>query len=223
MTSTNFRLSGALKTLAAVFTAALLVTFASPAGAVTFTFSDIDNAGDGTDEGAALNGQFTVDVTDAGGGLAQFLFSNIGPLDSSIEQINFDNAAIVLASINSIVNGGPGVDFEFGNPNLPEGNLVSFDEDFGVVADNPAPFNGVNPGETVAVIFNLVGGATFDDVIAALIAGDLRIGFHAIALANGGSDSFINDIPDIPLPAAFPLMLAGIAGLSFASRKKKKA
>lgn len=54
--------------------------------------------------------------------------------------------------------------------------------------------------------------------------------FSTISITGPGNDFFsIDDIyvsgdavlPEIPLPAAFPLMLAGLAGLGFASRRKK--
>ena len=71
---------------------------------------------------------------------------------------------------------------------------------------------------------------------AANIAGDpmfLQLVFRA--MTDNGSDLGQNteeflratftqeDLPEIPLPAAFPLFLAGLAGMGFASRKKKKA
>ena len=101
--------------------------------------------------------------------------------------------------------------------------------------------NQVNPTEVIEVaVTGLSGLFTFN------ISGD---GFYAFGDATGlvsvvftglgvadpsgitsfGNYSFdeiilqIDDLSEIPLPAAFPLFLAGLAGLGFARRRNKKA
>jgi hypothetical protein len=71
----------------------------------------------------------------------------------------------------------------------------------------------VNPGETVTIFFTLQSGGTLADVIQELYGRELRIGIHVQGFANGGSESFVNAIAPVPLPAAAWLMLSGLAGL----------
>ncbi len=66
---------------------------------------------------------------------------------------------------------------------------------------------------------------TFADVVsltAAVVA--VVTGVTSIEFAFGGSDPvefYVNGFTAVPLPAAAPLLLAGLAGLSFASRRRK--
>ena len=76
---------------------------------------------------------------------------------------------------------------------------------------------GVDPGETLGVVFNLNGGGTFADILAELTNGDLRIGIHAQAFVGGGSESFVN-FP-IPEPGTALLLGLGLAGLSARQRR----
>jgi hypothetical protein len=88
--------------------------------------------------------------------------------------------------------------------------------------------NGVNPGEWLTIIWNLVAGTSFSDVIAALNlggdqAGSLRVGIHVQGFSNGGSESFVNSTPaPVPVPAA-GLLLAGALGALALSRRRKRS
>lgn len=188
--------------------AGLLV--AAPSAAVSYGFGCItsNTPGDCT----IAEAQILVDVTDEGGGDVRFTFTNVGADASSIEGIYFDDGS--LLGISSIVN-GPGVSFTGGSaspPNLPAANLASppFVTTSGFLADSDPPTsgNGVQPGEFVAIIFDLQGGQTFADVISELDAATLRVGIHVIAFASGGSESLVNVVPE---PALGALLLVGIA------------
>jgi hypothetical protein len=172
------------------------------ADAATYTFQNItnNNAGDA----AIGEAQFLLDVTDAGGGLAQFVISNSGPDAVSIANIYVDGDA--LQSISSITN-GPGVDFSIGGspPVLPGGNAVSFGVDLRAKAASPAPSNGINPGESLTMLFAIAAGKDFSDVIGAINNDDLRVGVHAIAYGSGGSESFVT----VPEPATVGLLAFG--------------
>ncbi|MFP3326110.1 hypothetical protein R0K05_23955, partial [Planococcus sp. SIMBA_160] len=63
--------------------------------------------------------------------------------------------------------------------------------------------NGVNPGETLGVIFDLQTGLGYQDVVDAIalsqtnpsadLTGGLRIGIHVQGFTGGGSESFVNN------------------------------
>lgn len=169
--------------------------------------------------------QLSVDVTPFGLGQVLFTFSNAGPAASSIADVYFDDGTLlgIASLIDADENGGnPGVDFSLGAapPNLPGGNLVGFVATAGFSADSDPPVqpNGVNPLETLGVVFNLLPGKTFADTIAALTNGqDLRIGIHVQGFAGGGSESFVN-LP-VPEPGTALLLGLGLAALAGARRR----
>ncbi len=147
-----------------------------------------------------------VEVTEDSG-QARFELYNGSSVNSTIAEIYFDDSGGVLSEIADIV--GPGTSFseEGSPPNLPAGNDLSpvFQKspDFMVNADNPAPTNGVNPGEYVAILFDLDGNSV-SDVIDDLVDGTLRIGVHVIAFSDGSSESAVT-----PEPATVGLILGG--------------
>ena len=191
---------------------------------------------------------------------AEFKFQNSGPSASSITDIYFEDGT--LLGIADIDDSLPGVDFDAGAspPNLPGGNAL--DPDFGpatattyfgsIDSESPAQPNGVNPGEWVSIVFNLVsetlsGGSrlykTFFDVYDALIAGTdaanfdgvddpdtLRIGVHVQGFADGGSESFVFTDPSGPQPTIVPepaslavwLLLLGTTGGLWFTSRRRK-
>ena len=161
--------------------------------------------------------QLSVDVSDLGGGQVLFVFSNAGPDASSITDVYFDDgtllgiAGLIDADDNALGPfGHAGVDFSQGAspPDLPGGNDVGFEVTAGFLADSDpaAQPNGVNPLETLGVVFNLQGGGTFADILSELTTGELRIGIHVQGFATGGSESFIN----IPVPEPGTALLLGV-------------
>lgn len=194
-----------------------VAAFAPSASAVPLGFSCItnNNAGDCT----IGQSQLSVDVTSPGAGLASFLFSNTGPGASSIADIYFDDGT--LLGIASIINGA-GTSFSQGAspPNLPGANNASppFQVTAGFLADSDPPVqpNGVNPGETVEIIFSLMGGGTLGDVLAELADGSLRIGIHVQGYGSGGSESLVN----IPIPEPGTLALLGVGLSAIGARRR---
>lgn len=193
---------------------------AAPASAgVIYSFGAVTN----NDVANTNNGisQLNVEVNAVGANQVSFKFTNAGPVAMSITDIYFDDGT--LLGIANVVNGGPGVDFSQGaSPgNLPGGNTLSpaFQTTAGFSADSNPPTqpNGVNPGEMVTIVFNLINGMTFADTITALnTPGDhLRIGIHVQGFANSGSESFVNRVPT---PGA--LALLGLGGLVAARRRR---
>ncbi len=196
------------------------------ASAATYSFTAIsDNNAVNTAIGEA---QLFVDVTDAGtnmGGakLVSFLFRNTGPDPSVIANAYWDDDGNALLAIDSIDDGGMGVGFDVNGapPDLPEGTNVSFSADHRVRADNPAPTNGVGPGEEVAIIFSLETGFMFMDVLDMLNEGDLRIGLHVISIGpTAGSESFVNNGMVVPLPSGAGLAAAGMGLIALRRRRR---
>jgi hypothetical protein len=181
----------------------------SPAAALTLGFGCI--SGNSAIDCGTGEAQLQVEVTAIGLTRASFEFTNSGPGASSITDVYFDDGT--LLGIAYITN-GTGVDFSQGaSPgNLPAGNEVDpdFEATAGFTADsNPAVQpNGVNPGESLIVAFDLIGGGDFQDVLDELADGRLRIGLHVQGFSSGGSESFVN----LPEPGLVLLLAAGLFG-----------
>jgi hypothetical protein len=168
--------------------------------------------------------QLKVTVAAEGSGQVSFAFTNSGPLASSITDVYFDDGT--LLGIASVVD-GTGVDFEQSAtpPELPSANQVNFNTTANFSADSEEPIqpNGVNPGETVTIIFNLINGKTYADTINAIelalanpgvdMDGGLRIGIHVQGFSGGGSESFVNAYAPLPPVILGGAMLMGLVGL----------
>lgn len=162
--------------------------------------------------------QLTVDVTDPGGNQVLFTFLNAGPAASSIVQVYFDDGS--LLGIASIDDSDPGVEYsqDASPPDLPGGENATppFEVTAGFLADADAgqggkQLHGVNPGESLGILFDLQDEQTFNNVIAELASGELRIGIHVQGFDSGGSESFINN--PVPLPAAVWLLGSALLAL----------
>ena len=142
----------------------------STASAILYSVVDIEGDGNPANVTTATN-QLSVDITDPGSGQILFTFTNIGPSASSITQIYFEqNSFNFLYDLESL-NGSTGVDFieATGNLGRPPGaenigwanNATAFRAN----ADNPVQPNGINPGESLGILFSLTTGHSFGDVV----------------------------------------------------------
>jgi len=204
------------------FILAALLVFNLQSFAVTVGFENItDNSG----IAASLSPLFELNVV-ADGDKVDFTISNFGLTDQPfINSIYFDDNAAVLAAIFAIPNNADVSYFNDTPPeNLPSGNTIGFEADWEFTADPPPSKTGINGGESGTFTFSLVVGKTIDDVIAALVANDLRIGIHVqgVGFDNQYSESFVTITPSpsaVPEPSTYLLFALGLFALAVVRRK----
>ncbi len=186
------------------------------ADAVMFTW-DFEIFTDNGDYNDDPGGDFYFELLDEGA-LARFEFHNDSSFDSTITHIYFDVGS--LSSISGF-DSPAGVSFSAGAspPNLPSGNTVvppfMTTPGLSARADNPAPQNGVNPTEWVAILMVMNGGTTVADINNELISGDLRVGVHIQNLLDGSSEAAVN----VPEPSLVVLVLLG--GLALVRKMRR--
>jgi len=201
-----------------VLSLTLMILFAAPVSA-DMTYSFVNITANSLASAAIGEAQLAVKVSDYASGQALFTFMNSGPEASSICDIYFDDGT--LLGIASILDDhgetNPQVLFsQYAKPkDLPGGNNMSppfvTHEGFSADSDSPVQPMGVNPGESVGILFNLIDGQGYNEVIGALADGALRIGIHVQGFDNGQSEGFVNNGPVVPAPGAALLGLSGFA------------
>ena len=178
-----------------------------------------------------LGGQLSIELNDLGGDMVEFLARNAsGGINSAIQTLALDGIAGLYSNATPVL--GSGTNFVIDtNYNLPGGNSISpqFSSDIAINRTGGAA-NGINPGEFAGIKFTLTGGATYQSLITAMNAGDLRLGVHVQSIgALGGSDSYINGPSNVPTVVPEPsaiisgLLGSGLMGLAALKRRKKQS
>jgi len=187
--------------------AAALVASALVARAELFAFYAITSNDSSGYAQFAGESQLYMDVTLLDMGQASLVFTNTGPVDSTISRIDFDFIPELCLNLVAI-NDGNGVEFQASpaSPsNLPGGKSLNnaFISDLSVAAKNPSPQNGINPYDSVELVIS------YDDsrnLLDALENENLRIGLHVQNFAGGYSESFVNVVPE---PGTVYMLLVG--------------
>lgn len=198
-----------------------LLIWASGAWAVPYGFTNISNNNAG--DAAIGEAQLHLEVTTEGNKVL-FTFTNTGPAASSITDIYFDDDVPLVLFDQFIASSGVAFSEGANPPNLPGGSdpLYHFSSNYGYDSDSPTQPKGVNPGESLGILFNYSNSSNFDTIIAALNNGSMRLGLHVQGFATGGSESYINDPATVPEPTTMLLFGIGLIGIAGARRKFKK-
>jgi hypothetical protein len=208
----------------------------SHATSTTYDFYRITN-NSSSSIGNQLGSQLRMTVEQAANG-ALFTFHNDVGIKSSITDIYFDDMIPKLfQTISMFSDSGGGVSFDSkASPsNLPGGNsmAVKFTADWSGDSDSKSTYggvktsgvkeNGVNQlGEWVSFFGLWAGSATFGGLMNALNSGDFRVGLHVQAIGTAGtSDSYVNQLNPVPLPAAAWLFGSALVGFVMLSNRRK--
>jgi len=210
-------------------------TQANPTEPIRYEFYCITHDDPSGTAGFVGESAFYVDVSPGSSGQVLFEFGVLpdfpypdDPNPYYIDGVYFYDGGILLG-IDSIIDadegvgGDAGVDFEpYASPHhlpgfdpgdyptLTQGLLID-DAD----ADPPASQWGIQPGESLGVLYNISG--TFDDVIAGLNSGEIILGVKAQSFGPGDwSESFIT----IPAPGAILLGGIGVALVGWLRRRR---
>ena len=207
--------------LAVAGVAAVSAVSAAPASAFSFSFSNI--AG-GDTPGDAYANNFEVNVKAVNGTKLVvfdiFNYGNAAAPSMFISKVFFDDNNNYLSgpSVNFSNIGQVGFSGGASNDQLPQGGN-GFTTDYAFSHVGPGNEYGIQGGEKLGLSFV----ADYNNVIAALNDGTLKLGLHVQALPNGASDSYISssstNTQDTPEPLT---MLAAGAAVGFGTMFKKQ-
>lgn len=194
--------------------AALMMLAGITSAAVTLQFIGVSNTN--PDNVQIGEDQFSVTVSDNGGGQVLFLFDNTGPYDATIGNIYYDIDPGLSLTYNTFTYPTSGVDYQLGASPSDMKNAPWFTTTDAYSPDHNI-HDGVDPGEQLGIVFN----GSYAEVYDALYAGDLQIGIHGQSIGSDeGSEWFVSTTPVVPAPASIALGAIGM-GLIRVLRKRK--
>ena len=185
--------------------------------------------------GNQVGSQLSMTVEQATNGAIFKFYNNVG-VKSSITDIYFDDMwPTLFQSIGMYADSGGGVSFDSSaSPtNLPGGNTISFHADWSGDSDPKSTYNGVktsgtmenginNLGEWVSFFGLWANSGSFGGLIDALNNSNFRVGLHVQAIGDTGtSDSYVNQLNPVPLPAAVWLFGSALMGFVVLSNRRK--
>lgn len=145
----------------------------------------------------------------------------------TITNIYFDDSQLGLLSTPAIVGfqiqpPDNSVSYSVGTPGtgaLPGGNNVDFEESFSFLTNPPPSKSGIDPGEWLTVSFQ--SSNSYQDILAALTAGELRIGMHVQEIGTKGLSASFVSTPPVPEPGG--ALLLGVVGMIALLRRRRLA
>jgi hypothetical protein len=190
---------------------------------IPFDFIDIPSP----DDTINISANLSIDVVDAGGGQVQIIVNNNNP-DSFITGVYFDGIDGLLTGVPAALPGEPDdlinliedgkLVSDPSKADVPQGTEIGFDADLAYLAVKGDGIKkkdaGIDYGESATFLFD----ADFEDVVAALTSGDLKVAVHVQGIGeDDGSDSYATSIPE---SATMLLLGAGLIGIAGLGRKK---
>lgn len=186
--------------------------------------------------GPELNYTVTVSDTDVEAGQVRFSIANESTgLDSVLTSIYFDDSttdgALAIAEVQDQTGPGISVDFtedainSVSPPELPAADLIGFEttvylgSKLAVDSENPGILWGLNDGEYVDIVFDLVGGESVADIIALVTDRTIRIGAHIQSI--GENEFSASAVAPIPAPGAGVLAAIGLMTAGYVQKRRQ--